>query len=203
MLVVQCVAMDASTNGRPMPKTRYVALLKGINVGKAKRLAMADLRDLLSGLGYTDVVTHLQSGNAAFTGSGTPAAVGTAVRASLLSELKLDVAVVIRTRDQLVTAIDADPFADLADDPAKHLLGFFSAVPAKARLTAFEEFLAARDPDPDVVGQYRIDRDHCYLWCPQGVLRSLFGTVDWDAKLDVTVTMRNWTTALKLLEMSA
>ena len=203
MTQYQCAVLDAADERRPMPKTRYVALLKGINVGKAKRLAMADLRDLLSGLGYTDVVTHLQSGNAAFTASGSAAAVATAVQGSLLSELNLDVAVIVRTRAQLVAAIDADPFADLADDPAKHLLGFFSAVPSKARLTAFEEFLAAREPDPEVVGQYRIDRDHCYLWCPQGVLKSLFGTVDWDGKLGVTVTMRNWTTALKLLEISA
>jgi uncharacterized protein (DUF1697 family) len=186
-----------------MAKTRYVALLKGVNVGKAKRLAMADLRDLLDRLGYADVVTYLQSGNVAFTAPGSAAAVTTAVQASLLSNLKLDVAVVIRTRAQLAEAIDADPFADLADDPAKHLLGFFSAVPAAARLSAFGEFLAARDPDPDVVGSYRIDRDHCYLWCPQGVQKSLFGTVDWDGKLGVTVTMRNWTTALKLLEISA
>ena len=91
----------------------------------------------------------------------------------------------------------------MSDATAKHLLGFFSAIPSKARLTGFEAFLAARDPDPHVVGQYRIDRDHCYLWCPQGVLKSLFGTVDWDTKLAVTVTMRNWTTALKLLEISA
>src|SRR6195952_6121633 len=80
MLVTQHqrAAMNAADERRPMPKTRYVALLKGINVGKAKRLAMADLRDLLGGLGYTDVVTHLQSGNVAFTGSGAAAAGGTA-----------------------------------------------------------------------------------------------------------------------------
>ncbi len=74
-------AMDDVDERRPMPKTRYVALLKGINVGKAKRLAMADLRDLLDGLGYTDVVTYLQSGNVAFTASGSAAAVGAAVQA--------------------------------------------------------------------------------------------------------------------------
>jgi uncharacterized protein (DUF1697 family) len=197
-----CAAMDDVDERRPMPTTRYVALLKGINVGKAKRLAMADLRDLLGGLGYTDVVTYLQSGNVAFTASESAAAVGAAVHARLLSELKLEVAVVIRTRSQLAAAIDADPFADLADDPAKHLLGFLSAVPATARVTAFDEFLTARHPDPDVVGRYRIDRDHCYLWCPQGVNKSLFGTVGWDGKLGVTVTMRNWTTALKLLDIS-
>ena len=100
-------------------------------------------------------------------------------------------------------AIEADPYADIADDPAKHLLGFFSAVPAADRLAAFEELVESKQVDPEIGGLHHIDRDHCYLWCPQGALKSLFGTVDWDRKLGVTVTMRNWTTALKLIEMSA
>jgi uncharacterized protein (DUF1697 family) len=186
-----------------MENTRYVALLKGINVGKAKQLAMADLRDLLNGLGYTDVVTHLRSGNAAFSGAGSAAEVEGKVRAALLGQLGLDVAVVIRTHAQLVVALEADPYADIADDPAKHLIGFFSAVPTPAKVTAFEQFLDARNDDPDAVGLHLIVRDHCYLWCPRGVNNSLFGTVDWDRKLGVSVTMRNWTTATKLLEMSA
>ena len=51
---------------------RYVALFRGINVGKAKRIAMADLRALLGKLGYTDVQTLLNSGNAVFTARPNP-----------------------------------------------------------------------------------------------------------------------------------
>jgi len=47
--------------------TVCVALLRGINVGKAKRIAMADLRALIEGLGYTDVRTLLNSGNVVFS----------------------------------------------------------------------------------------------------------------------------------------
>ena len=186
-----------------MADTRYVALLKGINVGRAKRIAMADLRAMLSHLGYQDVVTHLQSGNAAFTTSGSAADVGTAVESGLSAQLGLDVRVVVRTHAQLATAIAADPYGGIADDPAKHLLGFFASTPAKAKLAAFEELVAAKNVDPAIGGLHEIVGAHCYLWCPQGALKSLFGTVDWDRKLGVTVTMRNWSTALKLLEMSA
>jgi uncharacterized protein (DUF1697 family) len=190
-----------------MTDTRYVALLKGINVGKAKRIAMADLRAILTGLGYGDVITHLQSGNAAFTlssAAGPHAAdtVGTAIERGLVAELGVDARVVVRTHRQLVEAVAADPFADLADDPSKHILGFFSDVPTAAKVSGFEAFVAARDLDPEVAGLHSIDGDHCYLWCPQGVSKSLFGTVDWDRKLGVAVTMRNWSTALKLVEMS-
>ncbi len=194
-----------------MTDTRYVALLKGINVGKAKRIAMADLRAVLSGLGYSDVITHLQSGNAAFTAGGSAGVnaahaasiVVTAIERGLVAELGVEARVVVRTHRQLVAAVAADPFVELADDPSKHILGFFSDAPEAAKLMAFEAFVAARDPDPEVSGLHRISLDHCYLWCPQGVLKSLFGTVDWDRKLGVTVTMRNWSTALKLVEMSA
>jgi uncharacterized protein (DUF1697 family) len=44
----------------------FIALLRGINVGKANRIPMADLRALLEGLGHTDVTTLLNSGNAVF-----------------------------------------------------------------------------------------------------------------------------------------
>ena len=47
-----------------MPPTRHVALLRGINVGRAKRIAMADLRALVEGLGFGEVRTLLNSGNA-------------------------------------------------------------------------------------------------------------------------------------------
>jgi uncharacterized protein (DUF1697 family) len=46
---------------------RYVALLRGINVGGNKRVSMTRLREMLQGLGYTGVTTLLQSGNAVFT----------------------------------------------------------------------------------------------------------------------------------------
>lgn len=186
-----------------MSERRYVALLKGINVGRAKRIAMADLRDLLSGLGYQAVATHLQSGNAAF---GAPAAagdIGPAIESALQRKLGVTVRVVVRTHDQLAKAIAADPYGAIADDPAKHLLGFFSEVPDRTRVAAFKDLVADRKGDPDVVGSYEIQRDHCYLWCPKGVNVSLFATMDWDRKLGTTVTMRNWTTALKLLEMTA
>lgn len=185
-----------------MTVVRCVALLKGVNVGRAKRVAMADLRAMLGDLGYRDVVTHLQSGNAVFTTARPVGAVISAIEQGLSAELGVDARVIVRTHRQLVEAIAADPFAEIATGESRHLVGFFSATPEASRLTAFEEFVAARNPDPEVVGLHRISADHCYLWCPQGVHGSLFGAVDWDRKLGVTVTMRNFATARKLVELS-
>jgi uncharacterized protein (DUF1697 family) len=59
-------------DSEPLPT--YLALLRGINLGRHRRVAMADLRELLTSLGYRSVRTHLQSGNAIFTrGTGNPA----------------------------------------------------------------------------------------------------------------------------------
>ena len=55
--------------------SRSVALLRGINVGKQPRIAMAPLRSLFESLGATDVATYLQSGNVVFSGTLAPAAI--------------------------------------------------------------------------------------------------------------------------------
>ena len=51
-----------------MTRKRYIVLLRGVNVGRAKRIAMADLRKLIADLGYDDVRSLLNSGNVVFTG---------------------------------------------------------------------------------------------------------------------------------------
>ena len=45
----------------------HVALLRGINVGGRNRVAMAALREVVEGLGHTEVATYIQSGNVVFT----------------------------------------------------------------------------------------------------------------------------------------
>ena len=66
--------------------TTQIALIRGINVGTAKRVAMADLRKMLAGLGYSDVRTLLNSGNAVFTTTDSSSAV-TAERFVLVNDL--------------------------------------------------------------------------------------------------------------------
>ncbi len=178
--------------------TRQIVLLRGINVGRAKRIAMADLRKLLEGLGYEEVTTHLQSGNAVVTSPSTTARTAAAVKKALAAEAGLDVEVVARTAAELTKAIAADPFGDLATDGSKHLLGFLSGTPAAAKVAALQKKID--DPDPDA---YAITGSHVYLWAPNGVLKSLFATVDWDRGLGVHCTMRNWNTVLKLQEVAA
>lgn len=175
--------------------TRQVALLRGINVGRNKRVAMAQLRQLLQDLGYTDVTTYLQSGNAVFTSPLDTVSTRAAIEEGLVRVLGVEAKVVIRTHTELVAAVDADPLREVATDPAKHLLGFLADDPSPAGARA----LAALEVAPDLI---RLLGREVYLWCPAGVLASPLSKVAWDRPLGVSVTMRNWNTVTKLVDLT-
>lgn len=179
--------------------TTLIALIRGINVGPSKRVAMGDLRELLTGLGYTDVRTHLQSGNAVFSTRSKAAQVAVEIEEALAARVGVRASVVVRTAGQLAAAIAADPLGEIADNGSRHFLGFLSAEPDPARVAAVPELAGNADTAPDVV---RLIDDHLYLWCPNGILKATFSKVDWDRKLGVAVTMRNWNTATKLAELA-
>lgn len=179
--------------------TRYALLLRGINVGGV-RLAMADLRRVLAGLGCTEISTLLQSGNAAVTSDLTAARLTGRVRDALRDELGLTVPVIVRSATELTAAIAADPLGDMATDPKRHLLAFLSDTPGPDRLTALADAVAARQAKnaKDSADSYAVIGAHGYLWCSVNVHESLFATVNWDRLLGVNVTMRNFATVDKL-----
>ena len=95
---------------------RYVALFRGINVGKAKRIAMADLRALLVKLGYSRVATLLNSGNVVFSGDAQPAARhGVRIRAAVANKLGVDALVIVKSRKAI-----ADMLAENGLQVGKH-----------------------------------------------------------------------------------
>ncbi len=191
--------MTGSDRGSVDGPLRQVALLRGINVGRNKRVSMEKLRQLLGDLGCTEVVTHLQSGNAVFTTTLATAAIGEAIEQAVKRELGIDSKVVVRTHSELVAAVNADPLSEVATDPAKHLLGFLSDAPDEEHLEVLTELIGEAKTGSD---QYHVAGSHLYLWCPRGVHDSLFARVDWNKGLGVTTTMRNWRTVTKLVELT-
>ncbi len=177
--------------------TRYVVLLRGINVGKAKRVPMAELRELLGELGYTAVKTHLNSGNAIVTGpdAGTDeqaARIGTAIA----ERFGFEVRCVVLSGPELHAVLDAHPLADVATDGSRMMALFLSADPDPALLT--EHDLVALDPDRARLGPRVI-----YQWCPDGVLKAPPVAAFAEKHLGVVVTGRNWNTATKLADLLA
>ena len=180
--------------------TTHIALIRGINVGTSKRVPMAALREMLSGLGYSDVRTHLNSGNAVFGSDDSPAQVAAAIEKGLADDLKVPAQVVVRSRDQLVAAMAADPLTADTSDGSRHFLGFLRATPKPAAVKDIPELADDADNAPDEV---RLVGDHLYLWCPNGSLKATFSKVNWDKRLGTPVTVRNWNTATKLAEIAA
>lgn len=158
---------------------RFVVLLRGINVGRANRIAMADLRALLADAGYTAVRTVLNSGNAVVSGPDDPPGVHAArIEAAVTERTGLSVGVVVLTAEGLRTIVDADPFADLADDGSR-MMAHVHAEPV--------------DPDLPVPEHTRVDGQVIYQWCPDGLLAA--PPVGLPGAL---VTTRNWNTVTKL-----
>lgn len=175
---------------------RYVALLRGINVGGNKKVSMAQLRELMEQLGYTDVATLLQSGNAVFTSKEkSPAKVIKQLETAIAKEFGFEVSVILRTRDELEAAIQANPLPGADDAPSQFLVMFLSDVPDKKKLQAIDP--AAYLPD-----EFRVVGREIYARFPNSIRDSKLATVLGGARLGVTPTGRNWNTVKKLLELA-
>jgi len=175
----------------------YVALLRGINLGARNRLAMADLRTLLDDLGYDDVRTHLQSGNAVFaTTTRSAAAVEKAVEAAIEKTTGLRIRVLVRSAAQLAKVLAADPLGGRATDHSRYMVVFLEKPVTK-------KALADVDPDSYLPEEFAVDGKHLYLWLPDGSHASKLARLMSEKKLGGAGTMRNWRTVGKLAEMSS
>jgi uncharacterized protein (DUF1697 family) len=174
---------------------RYAALLRGINVGKAKRIAMADLRELLGGLGYVEVRTHLQSGNAVVTGDeAEPADQALRIEAAITDRLGMDVRCVVLTADHVRAIVAGHPFAGIATNGSRMMAHVLATEPDPALLVAHDP--VALDPEHTRLGDRVI-----YQWCPDGLLAAPPVGGFAEKHLGVAVTARNWNTMTKLTEL--
>jgi uncharacterized protein (DUF1697 family) len=173
-------------------------MLRGINVGKGKRIAMADLRSLLEGLGYDDVTTVVQSGNASFAAKERSAAkVQSAIAGAISSELGLDVDVIVRTGAQMTKVVTGNPFPAAAKEPATLHVMFLDGPLTKAARTAID----GHEVEPEEI---RPAGDVIYARYPNGLGRSTLTLSVWARLLGkgTVVTDRNWNTVTKLEELA-
>lgn len=176
---------------------RYVALLRGINVGGNKKVPMAQLRALVEGLGFTGVTTLLQSGNVVFTSKAKkkPADLEKQLERAIEGEFGFDVSVLVRTRDELAAAIAANPLEGAEEAPSKFLVTFLSGKPEPEALKKLDPM--AYQPD-----EFKVVGRELYARFPNGIGRSKLAAVLASARLGVTATARNWATVTKLLELA-
>jgi uncharacterized protein (DUF1697 family) len=170
---------------------RQIALLRGINVGGSKKVAMATLREVFEALGHSDVKTYVNSGNVVFSGPKTTAK---KVERAIEEEFGFDVAVVLRSRDELAAVVEADPFAGVADNPSRYLVLFSGGGAIDAA--------KAEGAEGGEGERFAIVGAEAYLWLPGGFQKSpLLKSLN-EKRLGVTLTGRNWRTVEKLLAMA-
>jgi uncharacterized protein (DUF1697 family) len=174
---------------------RQVALLRGINVGAHKRIAMPALRELLSEAGFGEVQTYVQSGNVVLTSELDPAELERELERLIAEGFGFDVEVIVRTREQLSEVVQRNPLGEVATDPKRYQVSFLAAELEPERAEA----LAAAAVEPE---RFIAHGRELYAWHPDGVARSKLWAKLAGSGLGVKATARNWTTVTTLLELA-
>ncbi len=174
---------------------RCAALLRGINVGTAKRIAMADLRRVVEAAGGREVRTLLNSGNVAFTAppGGAPAALRARIEELVAERLGVITRVTVLPAPALARMVAENPFTGPAVDPSRLLLLVLAGAAAAATLRP----LAARTWGGE---RLALGKGVAYLWCRDGISRGRLW-LEADRAVGQGGTARNLATMRKLLAL--
>jgi uncharacterized protein (DUF1697 family) len=177
--------------------TTFVGFLRGINVGRHRRVAMADVRAALAEAGYDDVTTHLQSGNLVVaSGARRPEAVERSIEEALQTALGLEVDVIVRTASGLAKVLRGNPLLGRGVDPQTLHVAFLKERPAATAARA----LAGADFGRD---EFVLRGAEIYLRYPNGLGRSKMSTAFFERALHTPATVRNWRVVTTLVELAA
>lgn len=167
----------------------HVALLRGINVGKAKRVGMAELRALFEALGYRDIRTLLNSGNVVFSAParGDPSA---RMEQAFAKKFGFSSRFTVLTAAEIATVVRENPLGGVAEDPSRYQVTVLANPRDRAKLLP----LARQRWAPDA---FAVGKRVAYLWCPDGIIDSLLAEAVFKLLGDAATT-RNWATISKL-----
>ena len=186
----------------------HVALLRGINVGGRNKVPMADLREVVTSLGHTEVTTYIQSGNVMFTTADTDTAkLAAALESAIEDRFGIWSSVVVLSRDELAQVLAANPYPDEPNPKLVHVV-FLNAEPPEdllARIAAAESAVAAKGSRDTVQAAGQA----LFLHTPDGygtseLAQALFRIISAPAKQKkqgLAATARNWATSTKLLSL--
>jgi uncharacterized protein (DUF1697 family) len=174
---------------------QYISLLRGVNVSGKNKLPMADLRNLLSKSGFTNVQTYIQSGNIVFQFAGTEIEASTLIAQKIKEQYDYDVPVITLSPEKVQKAMDSSPFKIEADQaPNKTFICFLSEKPEKDRLEELKKI--------SYDGEFmKVEEDHIHLYFPNGAGRAKLSNNLIEKKLKVNATTRNWRTMENVLKM--
>jgi uncharacterized protein (DUF1697 family) len=175
---------------------RWVALVRAVNLGRSRRVSMADLRQLMESIGLRDVTTVLQSGNGLFTANGEEAGVlEERLEAAFAERFGLRTRVLVRSAAELSAVITANPLPLATAEPARFHVVFLAGQPSPEAMAAAR---AAEFP-PD---EFHFGDRAIYVWYRGGILQSKLTPVLSEKRLGVAGTARNWNTVMRLAHLA-
>ena len=171
----------------------YLSLLRGINVGGKNPVKMAALKELYEELGFFQVRTYIQSGNAVFLSPlSDPVEIGNLISRGILNLFGFKVSCLIRTRKDLIKIIRDNPFPDA--DPAKVLVTFLDG---RAEEDLEETLTAVKGASEE----FRISDRHIILSCPEGYGRTKLSNHFLEQKSGCPATTRNMKTLNRIMDL--
>ncbi len=180
-----------------MPKTRYVALLRGINVGGNKKIQMVDLREMFASLGFENIKTVLASGNVAWDVEDSDT---TSMQAVIEQGIEVTfgfrVNVIVMPREQVERLVASNPFEDIEVTKDTRLYVTFLPEPTTTNLA-----LPYQVPAQDFTILYMSDTEVCSVLTLSPTSRTVDSMSILEKEFGKNVTTRNWNTVVKLANL--
>lgn len=181
--------------------TKYIALLRGINLGNRNKVLMADLRELFGKMGYSDIKTYIQTGNVVFSSdkSENNDDLSSRIEKEILSTFGFEVPVIIKTKKELKDLISNNPFIkDGISDIERLHMTFLKDIPQENELEEINKLTNISNND-----RFKIIDKSVFVYCSNLYLDTKFGNSFFERKLKVKASTRNWKTVLRINELLA
>ncbi len=168
----------------------YISILRGINVSGKNKIKMQDLKGLYGSLGFSNVLTYIQSGNVIFTSSKKDTAkLASTIKLAIKKQFGYEVPTQVRTTAEFLKIFKNNPFKD--KDLSKVHVTFFASAPSKDFLQDLGNAKAANE-------EFLLQKDVIYLYCPNGYGKTKLSNTFIEKKAKVLATTRNWKTITAL-----
>lgn len=176
--------------------SKFIALLRGINVSGQKKIKMSDLKTLFEKAGFQNVETYIQSGNVIFSAKEkSKSKLEAKISSAIKSKYGFDVRIIVVTPDEIEYVIKNNPFIKKKKETEKLYVTFLSEKP----LTDNTDKLSSINYSPE---EYIIDGTYIYLFVPNGYGKAKLSNNLFENKLKVLGTTRNLKTIKALLELT-
>ena len=176
--------------------SKFIALLRGINVSGQKQIKMSELKTQFEEKGFQDVETYIQSGNVIFSArEKSNKKLEDKISSAIKSKFSFDAQIIVLTPEAIGHVIQSNPFLKKKKDTEKLYVTFLLENPSADNIKKLKDV----DYSPE---EFIMDGSYIYLFVPNGYGNSKLNNNLFESKLKVFGTTRNWKTVNKLFELS-